>query len=184
MPFCIGEDTRVWAHWTHMYVTHLTCLGPVSYVHSLSFLRALCGEWLQSNGCYMAGLLSSLSSPRLTSSLSTVAAISDDSDNLCLLIMRCRNHPISQLKENDFMCYETWRPLLVKYLQNGDWLSSKKSACNTRDISSIPGLGRSPGGGNGYPLQYSCLENPMDRGAWWARVHRVAKSRIDWSDWA
>ena len=41
----------------------------------------------------------------------------------------------------------------------------------------IPGLGRSPGGGNGNPLQYSCLENPMDRGAWWATVHWTAKSR-------
>ena len=46
-----------------------------------------------------------------------------------------------------------------------------------RDMSSIPGLGRSLGGGHGNPLQYSCLENPMDRGAWWATVHRVAKSQ-------
>ena len=46
-----------------------------------------------------------------------------------------------------------------------------------RDASSIPGSGRSPGEGNGNPLQYSCLENPMDRGAWWATVHGVAKSR-------
>ena len=46
-----------------------------------------------------------------------------------------------------------------------------------RDASSIPRLGRSSGGGQGNPPQYSCLENPMDRGAWWAIVHRVAKSR-------
>ena len=45
-----------------------------------------------------------------------------------------------------------------------------------RDACSIPGLGRSPGGGHGNPLQYSCLENPMGRGAWWATVHRVAES--------
>ena len=45
------------------------------------------------------------------------------------------------------------------------------------DAGLIPGLERSPGGGHGNPLQYSCLENPMDRGAWWATVHRVAKSR-------
>ena len=44
------------------------------------------------------------------------------------------------------------------------------------DLGSIPGAGRSPGGGNGNPLQYSGLENPMDRGAWWATVHGVAKS--------
>ena len=45
-----------------------------------------------------------------------------------------------------------------------------------RDVGSIPGLGRSPGGGHGSTLQYSCLENPMDRGAWWGTVHRVAKT--------
>ena len=44
-----------------------------------------------------------------------------------------------------------------------------------RDLGSIPGLGRSPGGGHGNALQYACLENPMDRGAWWAAVHRVAQ---------
>ena len=43
------------------------------------------------------------------------------------------------------------------------------------DVGSIPGLGRSPGGGHGNPLQYFCLENPMDRGAWWAAAHRVTK---------
>ena len=50
------------------------------------------------------------------------------------------------------------------------------SACNAGDLASIPGLGRSPGGGNGNPLRYSCLENPIDGGAWWATVHQVAKS--------
>ena len=55
----------------------------------------------------------------------------------------------------------------------------KNPPANTRDMrdeGSIPGSGRSPGGGNGNPLQYSHLENPMDRGAWQATVHRVAKS--------
>ena len=52
----------------------------------------------------------------------------------------------------------------------------KTSACNAGDLGLIPGLGRSPGGGNGNPLQYSCLENPMDRQAWWATVHGVTKS--------
>ena len=52
------------------------------------------------------------------------------------------------------------------------------SAGDIRDVGSIPGSGRSPGGGQGNPLQYSCLENPMDRGAWWATVHGVTKSRI------
>ena len=53
----------------------------------------------------------------------------------------------------------------------------KESACNAGDLGSIPGLGRSPGEGNGNPLQYSSLENSMDRGAWWAIVHGVTKSR-------
>ena len=52
---------------------------------------------------------------------------------------------------------------------------SKESACNARDLGSIPGLGRSPGEGNGNPLQYSCLENPMDRAAWRTTVHGVAR---------
>ena len=52
----------------------------------------------------------------------------------------------------------------------------KESACNVGDAGSIPGLGKYPGGGTGNLLQYSCLENSMDRGAWWARVHVVAKS--------
>ena len=51
------------------------------------------------------------------------------------------------------------------------------SAGDIRDTGSIPGLGRSPGKGNGNPFQYSCLGNPMDRGAWWATVHGVANSR-------
>ena len=51
------------------------------------------------------------------------------------------------------------------------------NAGDIRNVSSIPGLGRSPGEGHGNPLQYSCLENPMDRGAWWAMVNRVAKSQ-------
>ena len=53
----------------------------------------------------------------------------------------------------------------------------KVSACNEGELGSIPESGKSPGEGNGNPLQYSCLENPMDGGAWWATVHRVAKSR-------
>ena len=50
------------------------------------------------------------------------------------------------------------------------------SAGDIRDMGLIPGLGRSPGGGHGNPLQYSCLENSMDRGAWQTKVHEVAES--------
>ena len=52
------------------------------------------------------------------------------------------------------------------------------SAGDIRDTGSVPGSGRSPGGGHGDPLQYSCLGNPMDRGAWWVIVHRVSKGQI------
>ena len=52
----------------------------------------------------------------------------------------------------------------------------KETPCNARNPGSVPGLGRFPGGGNGNPLQYSCLENAMDRGAWQATVHGVTKS--------
>ena len=54
----------------------------------------------------------------------------------------------------------------------------KASACNAEDLGLIPESERSPGEGNGNPLQYSCLENPMDGGAWWATFHWVAKSQI------
>ena len=56
-------------------------------------------------------------------------------------------------------------------------LDGKGAAYNVGDLGSIPGSGRSPGEGNGTPLQYSCLENPMNQGAWWATVHGVTKSR-------
>ena len=59
---------------------------------------------------------------------------------------------------------------------------SKGYACTSGDRGSIPGLGRCPGEWSGYPLQYSCLENPMDRGAFWATVHGVTKSRTWLSD--
>ena len=58
----------------------------------------------------------------------------------------------------------------------------KASTWNAEDPGSIPGLGRSPGEGNGNLLQYSCLENPLDGGAWWATVHRIAKSQTRLSD--
>ena len=55
------------------------------------------------------------------------------------------------------------------------WLSGKESSYNVEGSGSIPGLGKSLREGNGNPLQYSCLENPMDKEAWWAAVHEVAK---------
>ena len=69
-----------------------------------------------------------------------------------------------------FLCLTYWATQVV--------LTAKNLPANeedVRDVSLIPGSGKSPGGGYGNPLQYSCLENPMDRGAWWTTVHRVAK---------
>ena len=67
-----------------------------------------------------------------------------------------------------------------KALRNERWKSGKESASEAGDMGEVdlnPGCGRSPGRGNGNPFQYSSLENPMDRGAWWATVHGVTKSR-------
>ena len=58
----------------------------------------------------------------------------------------------------------------------------KESACNAEDLGSIPGLGRHLGEGNGYPSQYSCLENSIDRGVWWAIVYGVAKNQTQLSE--
>ena len=76
------------------------------------------------------------------------------------------------MKEYTFF-FRKWKP----YNNCGIPGSSdgKESACSAGDLGLIPGLGRFPGEGNGNPLQYSCLENLMDRGAWWITVHGVAK---------
>ena len=60
--------------------------------------------------------------------------------------------------------------------------ADEESACNAGDLGSVPRLGRYPRGGKGYPLQYSCLKNSMDRGAWQAAVHGVARCRTQLSD--
>ena len=73
------------------------------------------------------------------------------------------------------------KKILVK--QKNEWYKrfpcssvSKESACEAGDLGSVPGSGRSPGEGTGNPLQYPCLGNPMERGAWWATVHGIAES--------
>ena len=66
--------------------------------------------------------------------------------------------------------------LIRQDFSKGSDSEGKASACDAGDPGLIPGSGRSPGEGNGNPLQYSRLENPMDTGAWWATVHRVAES--------
>ena len=91
------------------------------------------------------------------------------------------------LSEFDFIIYNTE---IINRLFRADMINKgfpggsevKASASNTGDLGSIPGSGRSPGEGTGNPLQYSCLENPMDGGIWWATVHGVANSWTRLSD--
>ena len=78
-----------------------------------------------------------------------------------------------------FTTSATWEAQDVTFTGGSD---GKESACNVGDLSLIPRSARSPGEENGNPLQYSCLENPMDRGAWRAMVHGVTKSRTLLSD--
>ena len=66
---------------------------------------------------------------------------------------------------------------------SGNMIKDSANAGDARDAGSVPASGRSPRVGNGNPLQYSCLENPMDRETWWAVVHRVAKSQTQMTDW-
>ena len=75
-------------------------------------------------------------------------------------------------KQRGFLCF----PCIKEPLPLPGGSDGKESACGVGDVGSIPGSGRSPREGNGYPFQYSCLENSMDRGAWWARVRGVTKS--------
>ena len=77
------------------------------------------------------------------------------------------------------MSFHLSRSFLVSFSGS----DGKVSACSAGDLGLIPGSGRSPGEGNGNPLQYSCLENSMDGGAWSAAVHGVTKSRTRLSDW-
>ena len=83
--------------------------------------------------------------------------------------------PPGEIPNYLFLIYSNFFPKMYVYLGYPGDSGSKESTGNVGNLGSIPELGRSPGGGHGNPLQYSCLENPMDREAWWAIVHGVAK---------
>ena len=89
----------------------------------------------------------------------------------------------SQRVGHDWATNLIWSDLMYHFHGLLRWLSGKESAYNAGDPGLIPALGRSLGEGNGYPLQYSCLENPMDRGTWQATVHGVTKSWTWLSNW-
>ena len=97
--------------------------------------------------------------------------------SLCCLFILYRSSFVSANPK--FLIYPS--PICRFCTYTGD-LVIKKSTCNAGDTGLIPGSGRSPGRGNGNLLQYSCLRNPMDRGAWRATVHGVAKSQTRLSD--
>ena len=94
--------------------------------------------------------------------------------NLVLLISYTTEFSLWFSSENYFISLVIFS-MIQKFSNSVD----KESSCNAGDPGSIPGWGRSPGEGNGNPLQYYCLENPMDRGAWWATVHGAARVRHD-----
>ena len=83
----------------------------------------------------------------------------------------------SRIAGRFFTLWATRESLIIMVAGFPGGSEGKEPACNARDLGSIPGLGRSPEEGNSYPLQYSCLENSKNRGAWWATIQRVAKSQ-------
>ena len=114
---------------------------------------------LWSHGLQLARLLCPSLSPRVCS-------------NSCLLSWWC--HLIISSSATQFCCLQIFRtPGLPRWSSGKENLPANAGAAG--DIGSIPGWGRSPGRGHGNPLQYSCIGNPTDRGAWWATVHEVAK---------
>ena len=84
------------------------------------------------------------------------------------------NFLVDQLPNSLLSCPLMWKIFIDKSDFPGG-SNGEESACNVGDPGSVPGLGRSSGGGHGNPLQYACLENPIDRGAWWATVHGIAE---------
>ena len=85
-----------------------------------------------------------------------------------------RDPPVCHVK----IWSKQWAPWVGTVFPGGS--DGKESACSAGDLGLIPGSGRCPGEGNGYPLQYSCLENPTDRGAWWAAVRGLQRVGHDW----
>ena len=95
---------------------------------------------------------------------------------ICILLVKFNPNLESQ-QHLTLVPHWSWGGTTASFGDSQVALVVTNTPANAEDDSLIPGLGRSPGGGHGNPLQYSCLENPMNRGAWWAAVHRVAKSQ-------
>ena len=107
-----------------------------------------------------------------------VPSDTDLSEGISLRVLLKRGREYRWLKEGSILCQ--WKKAPLRGFPGGS--DSKASTCNAGDQGSIPVSGRFPGEGNGNPLQYSCLENSTDGGAWWATVQGVAKSRTRLSE--
>ena len=117
--------------------------------------------------------------------ISSSSSFSKPSLDIWKFLVHIMLKPTIQDFQHDLTLLAWEMSAIIRWLGHSCFPSSsevKVSACDVGDPGLIPGLGRSPGEGNGNPLQYSCLENPMDRGAWWAIVHGVPKSRTRLSD--
>ena len=187
------KETKAWSHRGGFHIGSRSVQGTVSLNHLVHFLENLnCREiscqstdllWNYWNAC----ALCELGQDRVerTTVLSVFQSSWDEDDYF-------------EFFSSKHGTFEIW--LLGKVLPSASALFDLKftkigasqvalvvknppaNAGDVRDTGSFPGLGRSPGGGHGSPLQYSCLENPMDRGAWQATVHSVSKSqtRLKW----
>ena len=112
----------------------------------------------------------------------TIFAISHSRDMKAVIYLKEKSH----LAKENFLFPQSGVALVVVitafYTCWPGGSDGKESACSARDLGLIPGLKNPSGDMNGYPLQYSCLENSMDRGAWWATVHGFTKSQTQLSD--
>ena len=145
----------------------------------------------RTSGCCLhnSGLISAQSGRNSTLSALCISACRMGARPLALTLLRLFKH--KELREN--ASWRNWKRYLSTYL-SGDKCyrpscfprgsDGKESTCNAGDLGSIPGLVRSPGEGNGNPLQCSCLENPRDGRAWWAASMGSHRVRHDWSDLA
>ena len=168
-----------WYHWCLEFLLRLDCIFPARLTFSLS------------PSC-RSGLIPLLSSvPRdqiwwdksQSSQANEDTALRMDIQGLDITSSYWKTESRSLFRQDEFLIVQ----LLMLFYRTavkfkGLYQPGKESVCSAGDPDSVPGSGRSPGEGNGYPHQYSCLENPMDRGALWAIVHGIKKSQTQLSN--